>query len=761
MRAFSKRYLVWISLILLGFSGFSFNNKNLIFLPLFLLIIGVIYLILRKNKEKHKNLPLVALCLALAAVVGVLGTQALKFSNAKKLEKYEGYHLIEGFVKEVSYSSNYACEYIVKVERVDGKASKFNLIVQTDYQTELNRGDFFQIDATISATADYTDNEYLQNVNVYDHPLIAIVDENNAIEHLDKEFRPSLMLANLNSKFSAILQATMGTKNGSLASALLLGNRELLPFETLRDFKRAGVYHLLALSGMHVAILIGILEFILKKLYFSTKLRIVLLALVSIFYLGLTGFALSATRSILMLWVVYLSMLVQRKRDVMTSLFIAASVIVLIKPSAVLDVGLQLSFLSTFGVICSSMIWAKLKLFKSFEEAKALRIIKSVLSKILLMIVATICVFVCTLPVIMIYFGEVSLATFFTNIISGFVCEIFMVLALLTLIFSRVLWLYPIFALFANLIGNVMTKIVESIADIKNVMLSLNYPFANALVWLLFVLFIFMLAIHLGRKWMIFTPCVAFTVAMIVGICAYNGARADFVRTEFYLGDGLVLSSKEGVYIVDMSDGTYSHLYEGLEIAKENCFTEIDGVILTHYHSEYVYSLQAFAKKHKIRSVYLPMPQNSSEATNMSGLYRVLENVGVEVYIYRANENLNVLGGDFVVSDRAFEAGYAHPSIAVSFSFGEKRISVLQRKFFDSYLYETSAFKSYIQNSDYIIFGSDGRKPLGEYEIYSDLKEGCEVSFADFEFFNLSDLETHIDEISVYLNVYYKKYDIK
>ena len=761
MRAFSKRYLVWISLILLGFSGFSFNEKNLIFLPLFLLILGGIYLILRKNKEKHKNVPLVALCLALAAVVGVFGTQALKFSNAKKVEKYEGYHLIEGFVKEVSYSSDYACEYIVKVERVDGKTSKFNLIIKSDYQTELNRGDFFQIDATISATANYIFDENLQNVNIYDYPLIAIVDKNNTIDHLDKEFRHSLMLANLNSKFSAILQATMGTKNGSLASALLLGNRDLLPFETLRDFKRAGVYHLLALSGMHVAILIGILEFILKKLCFSTKIRIALLASVSIFYLGLTGFALSATRSILMLWVFYLSMIVQRKRDVMTSLFIAASVIVLIKPSAVLDVGLQLSFLSTFGVICSSMIWAKLKLFKSFEEAKALRIIKSVLSKILLMIVATICVFVCTLPVIMIYFGEVSLATFFTNIISGFACEIFMVLALLTLLFSRVLWLYPIFAFWGGVVGNLTTKIVAEIADVKNVMLSLNYPFANVLVWLLFASFVLLLAIRVGRKWMIFTPCVAFIIAMLVGICSYNASRSDFVRTEFYIGDGLVLSSKAGVYIVDMSDGIYAHLFDGLEIAKENCFTEIDGVILTHYHSEYIYSLQAFAKKQKVRSVYLPMPQNSSEAIAMSGLYRVLGDIGVKVYLYSANENLNVLGGDFVVSDRSFEAGYAHPSIAISYSFGEKRISVLQRKFFDSYLNESSAFKQYIQNSDYIIFGSDGRKPIGEYGIYSDLKEGCEISFTDFELFTLSDLEAHIDEILVYLNVNYKKYDIK
>ena len=64
----------------------------------------------------------------------------------------------------------------------------------------------------------------------------------------------------------------------------------------------------------------------------------------------------------LMLWVMYLSLLLQRKRDVLTSLFVAVTIVVLLKPSAVLDVGLQLSFLSTFGVICSSVICKKLKL---------------------------------------------------------------------------------------------------------------------------------------------------------------------------------------------------------------------------------------------------------------------------------------------------------------------------------------------------------------------------------------------------------------
>ena len=763
MRAFSKRYMVWISLIFLAFSGISFDNKKLIFLPLFLSIIVIIYLILRKNKEKHKNIALLSLCLVGAALLGVFGSQALLFSNRKKVEKYSGYHLIEGYVSEVSFKEAYACEYVVRVERVDESKASFDLVVQTDYESYLVRGDFFSATVNILSSEKQNDVRYLQNTNTYDYPLVCLLDENDEIEYLDSKFRLPLMFSSLNSKLSSTLKATMGTKNGSLASALLLGNRDLLGADTLRDFKRAGVYHLLALSGMHVAILIGILDFILKKLYFPTKLRVVLLFLISLFYMSLTCFQLSACRSILMLWVAYLSMLMQRKRDVMTALFVAVSVIALLKPSAVLDVGLQLSFLSTFGVICSSIICAKLKLVRAekIEFRSARKFAISLLSKLAVVLISSLCVFICTLPVVMICFGEVSLATFFTNIASGFVCEAFMVLSLMTLACSKVLWLYPFFAWMASIVGNFLTESISRISNVKNVMFSLNYPFAKVLVWMLFISFIFMLVVRISRKWLMLVPSVAFALLITVSIVSYHGARSDFVRTEFYLGDGLVISSGEGVYIADMSDGSFSALYEGMEIAKENCFTELDGVIITHYESDHLRSLQMFVKRFKVRAVYLPMPQNQTEGIRMRSLVRILSDAGVKAYLYRANEDLELLGTKLVLSDRSYKAGYAHPSVALTCEYNEKRITVIQKPYFHSYLDKSNAFAKYIGESNYLIFGSDGRALKEEYEIFSDIKEGCEVSFTDFEFFELSDLGNHIDEILIYLNVNHKKYDLK
>ena len=761
MRLLSKRFFAWFSLIFLVFSGISFDFKNLIFLCAFCILLVTSWAILRKKSKKAQNLNVIAIGLLFAALLGAFTSCGFVFVNNKKMEKLCGEHYLEGYILEVSSSEEYASEYILRVEKLNCENEKFDLILVAEYNPELERGDFVAFEGEIIKTESYRNAICLRNNNAYDYPLACVIKSNAEIEFAENEFRIPLIFSNLNSKLSATLRATLGSENGSLASALLLGNRDLLSDNTLRDFKRAGVYHLLALSGLHVAILIGILEWILKKCLVPTKFRIILLGIISLFYIALTGFALSACRSMLMLWVMYLSLILQRKRDVLTSLFVAVTVIVLIKPSAVLDVGLQLSFLSTFGVICSSVICKKLRLLNFKFDKTFLGFLKSLACKCAIVGISSLCVFICTLPLIMICFGEVSLATFVSNLFIGVVCEVFMILALLTLVFSNVLFVYPIFSFLAGLVGNSMTSIVSAIADTENVMLSLFYPMTSLLVWGLFIAFMIMMIVRIGRKWTIFIPSSIFAILMCITVLLYNGLRADFVRAEYYLGDGMVLSSNEGAYILDMSDGTFGNIYEGVGLAKENCFTEIEGVVLTHYHSDHIFSLKRMAMTFKIHSVFLPMPQNEKEDLNMRSIVRVLSEEGVQAYIYNANECLNILSGELVLSDRAYTGNYAHPSYALSYRNGEGRITYIGKPYFNTYLEESRAFSEYVNESDYLIVGSDGRDVKENFEIFTYLKDECETSFADVETFLLSDYEMFMDWMKIYIDVNYKKYDLK
>jgi beta-lactamase superfamily II metal-dependent hydrolase len=303
-----------------------------------------------------------------------------------------------------------------------------------------------------------------------------------------------------------------------------------------------------------------------------------------------------------------------------------------------------------------------------------------------------------------------------------------------------------------------MTSLVAWIADFKNVMLSLAYPICAVLVFGLFISFIVMLAIRLKNRWMIFLPSLVFAVCMCATVIFNNVARSDFVRAEFYLGDGIVFSSNEGAYVCDMSDGEFHNMYYGASLVKENCITEIEGVVLTHYSSAHTRSLQRLSRIYKVRSVFLPMPQNSSEDMQMRSTVRVLSEQNVPVYIYEANEPIDLLSGSFTLSDRSYIKNYAHPSVVLTYKNGESRITLIGKPYFGSYLEESGTFERFINDSDYLIFGSDGMKNDESFEIYSTLKDGCEVSFADAETFLLSDFETFIDKIPIYFDVFYKNH---
>ena len=762
MNLLNRRYFLLISIVILISLAISLQGNALIFLSISLVILALIYLYLIKRRRGNGTLRIIILVLACASILGSIRGGALIARNDYLENEYSGIHKITGYVVECSSSNAYSSESIIAIESLDGERVSFDAVLVTSFNAELGDGDFFECSVQIMPIAEYENSDYLKNKNEFDYPLICSVLSEENMVHMDREWRARIFLTDLNQTLSANLKATLGTKNGSLASALLLGNRELIGDSTLRDFKHAGVYHMLALSGMHVAILVGLFDVLLKKLKAQRGLRIAVLSFFSLFYIALTGFQLSACRAMFMLWMVYLSLTVRARSDTLTSLFASLTIICIISPASVFDVGLMLSFLSTLGVICASIV--KNKLFARHKANKANGFLKNALliaKKVALLSVDSIFVFVLTLPVIMIYFGEVSLATFVSNLFMGVLCEAFMVLSLAVMLLPLGTAISNALSLLSGAVGNVMSACVEKIANIDDVMLSLEYPNTDIIVWGLFLCFVLLLVINLNRKWLIFVPAIAFSLVFAVNVAIYNASILNMVQAEFYIGDEIVLSSSDGVYICDVSSGSYRDLYNGAMLAKRSCHTEIDGVILSHYDSDFAVSLKRIANTFKLHSLYLPRPQNQKESDRLNSIYIALENTGVKIYVFDANEPLYLLGGKLVLSDREYISGRVNPSLALTYSYGDSRITLLKPPYFNSYLDESGAFDDYISKSDYLIFGSDGNLPDGKFDIFYKLKDGAEVTFCDDSLLLNSDFEPYLYDFEIYVNAEYKKYDLK
>ncbi|MBF2057821.1 MAG: ComEC family competence protein [Cyanobacterium sp. T60_A2020_053] len=138
--------------------------------------------------------------------------------------------------------------------------------------------------------------------------------------------------------------------DGLLVSGMVIGSRGVdLPAYLQDSFRDAGLSHVLAASGFHVSLLLGVILSLTDK--FSPVVRFSIGISALLMYVTITGFSPSVMRAGLMGLAVLLGIILQRPSLVLPSLLLSAVILLLINPLWIWDIGFQFSFLATFGLI--------------------------------------------------------------------------------------------------------------------------------------------------------------------------------------------------------------------------------------------------------------------------------------------------------------------------------------------------------------------------------------------------------------------------
>ena len=158
-----------------------------------------------------------------------------------------------------------------------------------------------------------------------------------------------------------IRSAVPDARVSSVLTALLIGDQRRIPPDLAAAYTRAGVNHILSISGFHVGIIAAFLTILVMwflTLFEYTSLRwnvrkiALLVAIPAMFaYLFLTGNAPATARSVIMLTVFALALFAERERDSINTLLLSAFFLVAINPPTLFDVSFQLSFLSLWGIL--------------------------------------------------------------------------------------------------------------------------------------------------------------------------------------------------------------------------------------------------------------------------------------------------------------------------------------------------------------------------------------------------------------------------
>ena len=140
----------------------------------------------------------------------------------------------------------------------------------------------------------------------------------------------------------------------AVMNALLLGQRQEISKQLSDNYSKAGAIHILAVSGLHVGVILLILSLILKPLERVNNGKLIKLVLVILslwFFAILAGFSASVIRAVTMFSAIALGQFFNKRNAVEHSLIFSMFIILLWKPLFLFDVGFQLSYTAVFGII--------------------------------------------------------------------------------------------------------------------------------------------------------------------------------------------------------------------------------------------------------------------------------------------------------------------------------------------------------------------------------------------------------------------------
>lgn len=142
--------------------------------------------------------------------------------------------------------------------------------------------------------------------------------------------------------------------NKDVLKALLLGQKDDLDRDTLRTYSSAGAMHVLAVSGLHVGIIMLLLMFLfkpIKRMIYGKTIFVLLIVFCLWFYAFLTGLSPSVLRSALMFSFVVIGKEMERETSIYQSILVSAFILIIINPLVIFKVGFQLSYLAVLGIV--------------------------------------------------------------------------------------------------------------------------------------------------------------------------------------------------------------------------------------------------------------------------------------------------------------------------------------------------------------------------------------------------------------------------
>lgn len=268
---------------------------------------------------------------------------------------------------------------------------------------------------------------YLSNLGIY-HQIQLDTTNHFTVEHSEKTLY-GLAASIRNTIISKLQKANFGKQELSIIQALLLGQRDDISQKTYNNYKNAGAVHILAVSGLHIGILLLLLQLLLRPLERLPKGKTIKLLVIVLLLWGfalLAGFSASVVRAVMMFSFVAYALYLNRPSNTFNILALSMfAILLVINPMLLFQVGFQMSYAAVFAIV---WIYPLLQRFW-FPKNKVVRKVWQLLS-------VSIAAQLGVLPISLFYFHQFPGLFFVSNILIVPALGLILGLGILTIVLA-------------------------------------------------------------------------------------------------------------------------------------------------------------------------------------------------------------------------------------------------------------------------------------------------------------------------------------
>ena len=430
-------------------------------------------------------------------------------------------------------------------------------------------------------------------------------------------------------------------ETAGLCMGMLIGDISNIDENMQENFRNSNLSHILAVSGANVSYIIVSITYIFNKMCFRKRLSKIISIFLLILFMLLTGCTASVNRACIMAILMLIADLLYRKSDVYNNLAISALILLIINPYTALDIGFQLSYMGTIGIVflhdkVSNIIKTNNKIIKYFLE----------------MIYVTTCANIAIIPIMMFHFNTLSLTFYFSNVLAGPILGVVVIVGFIMFFISLIF--NPI-AIVIAFVLNLMLKFIIKIAEI-----TASMPFSKIIITTPSILFIalwyftILVAVYWKKAKEIFIKkkkIISSVIAVLIVIILITNLLTNINRNltihfiDVGQGDScLIITPLNKRILIDGGGSEIGSFDVGektlLPYLLDRKIKKLDYIIISHFDSDHIGGLFTIMENLKVENIIIS--KQGEESENLIKFQEIVKNKKSKVIIVEKGDYIKI-----------------------------------------------------------------------------------------------------------------------